>query len=98
MADILTLWVDCVNQINRNALSGYQGSDLGEFGGNVVHSWSYIHPDLGFLDYTHQLVKIRSSGRRKFRQTINVYLKMLTRDNFDLIFGTLNGMNVECID
>ena len=71
MTDILTLWVDCANQTNRNALSGYQGSDLGEFGDNLVHRRSCIYPGPGFLDHTRQLVKIRSSGRRKFRQSIN---------------------------
>jgi hypothetical protein len=49
MTDILTLWVDCVNQFNRKVLSGYQASDLGEMGGNLVHSGSCIHPNPGFL-------------------------------------------------
>jgi hypothetical protein len=68
MTDILTLWVDCVYHINRNALSGYQASDLGQLGDNWVHRGSCIYPDPGFVDYVRRLVKIRSSRRRKFRQ------------------------------
>lgn len=45
--DVLTLWIDLSNEINRNALSGYQACDLGEMGDNLVHSRSCIYP--GFL-------------------------------------------------
>ena len=38
MTDVLTLWIELPNEINRNALSGYQASDLGEMGDNLVHS------------------------------------------------------------
>jgi len=80
MTEILTLWVDCVNQINSNALSGYQAGDLGEMGDDLVHSGSWIYPGPGFADYTRQLVKIRSSRRPKCGPRINVYLNALTRD------------------
>ncbi len=50
MTDILTFRVDCVNKFDRNALSGYQASDLSEMGDNLVHSWSRIYPGPGFLD------------------------------------------------
>jgi len=36
MTDILIFRVDCVNKFDRNALSGYQASDLSEMGGYVM--------------------------------------------------------------
>ena len=41
-----------MNKINGNALSGYQESNLGEMGDNLVHNGSFIHPGPGLLDYT----------------------------------------------
>jgi len=38
MTDILTFRVDCVNKVNRQALTGYQASDLIEMVDNLVHS------------------------------------------------------------
>ena len=64
MTDILTIWVECGNQINRNALSGYQDSDLGETGDDWVHSESCSYPGPGFLI---TLVKYAAVGD-KFEQ------------------------------
>ena len=38
MTDTLTIWIDCVDNIDVNALSGYQESNLGEMGDNLVHA------------------------------------------------------------
>jgi hypothetical protein len=49
MTNALTLWIDCENEINRNALNGYQASDLGEMFDDVAHN---IYAGPGLLDYT----------------------------------------------
>ena len=36
MTDILTTWIDCIKNINENALGGYQESNLGEIADNLV--------------------------------------------------------------
>jgi len=50
-----------MNEFDRNALSGYQASDLSEMGDNLVHSGSWMYPGPGFLDYTRQLSTLNLS-------------------------------------
>jgi hypothetical protein len=60
MTGALTLWIDCMNKIDRDALSGYQASDLGETGDNLVHNGSCTYPGPGLRGYTRRLVMITS--------------------------------------
>jgi hypothetical protein len=63
MTGKLTIWIDSVKKISGNALSGYQESNLGEIGDNLVHNGSFSHPGPGLLDYTRQIVKITSDWK-----------------------------------
>ena len=45
----------------------------------MVHNGSFIHPGPGVLDYTHQLVKIHSSGRRRNGQSKKTLQEFVSR-------------------
>ena len=58
MTDILTIWIGCVDKINRNALSGYQESNFGEMDDNLVHKWEFhLFNFVGFGYPRHVIVE-----------------------------------------